>query len=104
MTNINTTATLAFGLIDNESREGFGFLAEGVNQLREQVGARTPSVTVTDKDDKMRGALRAVFPDAQQQICRFYISKNVLKGAKEWGDWPAKKKNDEEGPEGLREV
>jgi len=49
-TNINSIANVAFGLIDNERREGFDFLAQALNELRIKVGARPPAVTVTDRD------------------------------------------------------
>ncbi|EAQ85464.1 hypothetical protein CHGG_09478 [Chaetomium globosum CBS 148.51] len=75
-TNINSTANVAFGLINNERREGFDFLAQGVKELQVQLEARSPAVTITDKDERMRDALKETFPDAQQQLCRFHINKN----------------------------
>jgi len=36
----------------------------------------------------MRDAFAAVYPDAQLQICRFHIHKNVLLQAKKKGRWP----------------
>jgi hypothetical protein len=101
-TNINSTANLAFGLIDNERREGFDFLAQGINDLRIKVEARSPYVIVTDKDDQIKGALLDVFPDAQQQICRFHINKNVHLKAKTKGKWPRRQAGDD--PEGLLDV
>jgi hypothetical protein len=87
-TNINSTANIAFGLIDNERRAGFDFLIQGIEDLRIKVEARSPAVAITDKDDQMRDAIRAVWPDTQQQLCRFHINKNVHLNAKTKGKWP----------------
>jgi hypothetical protein len=87
-TNIKSTMPVAFGLVDNERREGFDFLAESLEDLRVKIGARRPAVLLTDKDDRMRDAFAAVYPDAQLQICRFHIHKNVLLQAKKKGRWP----------------
>jgi len=77
-TNINTTATIVFGLVDNERRDGFSFLAEGVDLLRRKLDIEKPAVIVTDKDDSMRESFREVFPDTQLQLCCFRIVENVL--------------------------
>jgi transposase-like protein len=66
------------------------------------VEARSPYVIVTDKDDQIKGALLDVFPDAQQQICRFHINKNVHLKAKTKGKWPRRQAGDD--PEGLLDV
>jgi hypothetical protein len=101
-TNINSIANVVFGLIDNERREGFDFLVQSLNELRVRIEARSPLVTVTDKDDQMRDALKAVFPDTQQQLCRFHINANVLLQAKKKGKWSPPPVEDDE--EGLRDV
>jgi hypothetical protein len=98
-TNVNSIANVAFGLVDNERREGFDFLAQALDELRVKVGARRPAVTITDRDHQMRGALQAVFPEAQQLLCRFHIAQNVLLNAKTKGKW---KKADLEAEEQTR--
>jgi hypothetical protein len=103
-TNINSTANVTFGLIDNEHREGFDYLSQGVNELRVRLEARSPAVTITDKDDRMRNALKETFPDTQQQLCRFHINKNVLLQAKKKGKWPRPPAQDTADEEGLRDV
>ena len=55
----------AFGLIDNERREGFQFLSESIRQLLEQYAIRQPDVIITDFDDQMKAALNDQFPDVQ---------------------------------------
>jgi len=42
-----------FGLINNERKEGFDWLMEKVNQFREEAGARSLIVTITDYDTVM---------------------------------------------------
>lgn len=103
-TNINSTANVAFGLINNERREGFDFLAQGVKELQVQLEARSPAVTITDKDERMRDALKETFPDAQQQLCRFHINKNVLLQAKKKGKWPRLPDQVAADEEGLGDV
>lgn len=105
-TNINSIANVAFGLIGEEDRESFDFLASGVNQLREKIGARRPEVLITDKDQWMRGALRAVFPDAQLQLCRYHMYENVKLQAKKKGKWakPAQQNDEDDDEDGLRDV
>lgn len=105
-TNVNSVANIAFGLIDNERREGFDFLADAVNQLRIKIEARPPSVTITDKDERMRDALNAIFPDAQKQLCRFHINQNVRLQARKKGKWKkrAAKAAEADDQAGLRYV
>ncbi|KAJ3453593.1 hypothetical protein MRS44_017840 [Fusarium solani] len=75
----------AFGLIDNERREGFQFLSESIRQLTEQHSIRQPDVIITDFDDQMKAALNDQFPDVQQQLCIHHINSNVLlKSKQKW--------------------
>ncbi|KJZ70653.1 hypothetical protein HIM_09973 [Hirsutella minnesotensis 3608] len=83
----------AFGLLDNERREGFQFLAEGIRQLADQHDIPLPEVVITDFDQQMKAALNSQFPDSQQQICIHHINSNALLNAKrKWKD--AKKDTD----------
>jgi len=36
-----------------------------------------PGVIVTDRDLALKNALKTVFPDATNLLCRFHINKNV---------------------------
>ncbi|XP_044718833.1 MULE transposase domain-containing protein [Hirsutella rhossiliensis] len=81
-TCLKSVYNAAFGLIDNERREGFQFLAEGIRQLVERHGIQLPNVVITDFDQQMKAALEDQFPDAQQQLCILYINSNVLLNAK----------------------
>jgi hypothetical protein len=100
-TNVNSIANVAFGLIGDETQGSFDFLADSLNQLRVKIEARSPAVTITDKDGRLRQALLEVFPDAQQQLCRFHMNQNVTLQAKKKGKW-AKAGDDDD--EGLRHV
>ncbi|EGY20871.1 uncharacterized protein VDAG_02395 [Verticillium dahliae VdLs.17] len=82
-TCLGTVFNAAFGLIDNERREGFQFLAEGIKQLVEKHSIRQPTVIITDFDDAMKAALNDQFPDAQQQLCIHHINSNVILRAKQ---------------------
>ncbi|KAG6978557.1 PKS-NRPS hybrid synthetase [Fusarium oxysporum f. sp. conglutinans] len=84
-TCLGSVFNAAFGLIDNERREGFQFLSESIRQLAEQHSICQPDVIVTDFDDQMKAALNDQFPDVQQQLCIHHINSNVLlKSKQKW--------------------
>ncbi|KAK4067510.1 hypothetical protein Purlil1_13843 [Purpureocillium lilacinum] len=84
-TCLGSVYNAAFGLIDNERREGFQFLSESMRQLSEQRSIRLPDVIITDFDNQMKAALDDQFPDAQQQLCIHHINSNVLlKSKQKW--------------------
>ena len=83
--HLGMSFSCGFGLIDNEKQEGFDWLMDTVNAVRERIGAQRPGVTVTDYDTAMRNAVAKVYPDAKPQICIFHLNKNVkLHIAKKW--------------------
>ncbi|KAF6518277.1 hypothetical protein HZS61_002355 [Fusarium oxysporum f. sp. conglutinans] len=90
-TCLGTVFNAAFGLIDNERREGFQFLAESIRQLIDQHSIRQPDVIITDFDDSMKAALNDQFPDVQQQLCIYHINSNVLLKSKQ--KWAKKRKS-----------
>ncbi|KAK4068501.1 hypothetical protein Purlil1_13791 [Purpureocillium lilacinum] len=81
-TCLKSVYNAAFGLIDNERREGFQFLTEAVRELTERHGILLPDVVITDYDKAMKEALDNQFPDSQQQLCIHHINANVLLNAK----------------------
>ncbi|KAJ6439000.1 mutator-like element [Purpureocillium lavendulum] len=84
-TCLGSVYNAAFGLIDNERREGFQFLSESIRQLTEQHRIRAPDVIITDFDDAMKAALDDQFPGAQQQLCIHHINSNgLLKAKQRW--------------------
>lgn len=84
-TCLGTVFNAAFGLIDNERREGFQFLAESICQLLMQHSIRQPEVIITDFDDSMKAALNHQFPNALQQLCIHHILSSVLlKSKQKW--------------------
>ena len=86
-TCLGTVFNAAFGIIDNERKEGFLFLADGIRQLAQQNSIRDPDVVITDFDKQMRAALSEQFPEVQQQLCIHHINSNVLLKAKQkWVD------------------
>jgi hypothetical protein len=82
-TCLGTVFNAAFGLIDNERREGFQFLSESIKQLIEQHSIRQPDIIITDFDDSMKAALNDQFPEVQQQLCIHHINSNILLRAKQ---------------------
>ncbi|KFG84092.1 hypothetical protein MANI_015087 [Metarhizium anisopliae] len=84
-TCLGTVFNAAFGLIDNERREGFQFLAEGMRGLITKHSIRVPDVIITDFDKAMKAALNDQFPNIQQQLCIHHILSNVLlKSKNKW--------------------
>ncbi|RYC78757.1 hypothetical protein BFJ63_vAg18370, partial [Fusarium oxysporum f. sp. narcissi] len=84
-TCLGSVFNAAFGLIDNERREGFQFLSESIRQLAEQHSIRRPDVIITDFDEQMKAALNDQFPDVQQQLYIHHINSNVLlKSKQKW--------------------
>lgn len=77
-TCLGTVFNAAFGLIDNERREGFQFLAESIRELITKHSIREPDVIITDFDKAMKAALNDQFPHIQQQLCIHHILSNVL--------------------------
>jgi hypothetical protein len=77
-TCLGTVFNAAFGLIDNERREGFQFLAESIRQLVTDHSVREPIVIITDFDKYMKAAFDDQFPRSQQQLCIHHINSNVL--------------------------
>ena len=77
-TCLGTVFNAAFGLIDNERREGFQFLAESIHELNTKHSIRQPDVIITDFDKAMKSALNDQFPNIQQQLCIHHILSNVL--------------------------
>ena len=85
-TCLRTVFSVAFGLIDNERKEGFWFLTKSM-QLARQHSIREPDVIITDFDKQMKAALNEAFPDVQQQLCIHHINSNVLlKSKQKWVD------------------
>ncbi|KAG6997364.1 PKS-NRPS hybrid synthetase [Fusarium oxysporum f. sp. conglutinans] len=82
-TCLGSVFNAAFGLIDNERREGFQFLSESIRQLAEQHSIRRPDVIITDFDEQLKAALNDQFPDVQQQLCIHHINSKVLLTSKQ---------------------
>ncbi|KJZ68574.1 hypothetical protein HIM_12036 [Hirsutella minnesotensis 3608] len=81
-TCLKSVYNAAFGLIDNERREGFQFLTAAVRELTERHAIPLPDVVITDYDQAMKEALDCQYPDSQQQLCVHHINANVLLNAK----------------------
>jgi hypothetical protein len=91
MTNLNTLGIVAFALMKDETRETFTSLFRALDTIRERIGAPIPHVVVTDQDQWQKQALAEVWPDTQQQLCRYHMNANVVTQARK--KWKAKEKN-----------
>ncbi|KJZ68513.1 hypothetical protein HIM_12097 [Hirsutella minnesotensis 3608] len=95
-TCLKSVYNAAFGLIDNERREGFQFLAEAVRELNDRHKIPLPNVVITDYDQQMKAALESQYPESQQQVCVQHINANVILNAKR--KW--KSRNEDAGSDG----
>ena len=77
LNHLGMAYSCGFGLINNERQEGFDWLMETVNAVRDEIKAKPPTVTITDYDKAMRAAVTKVYPLAKPQICIFHLQKNV---------------------------
>ena len=71
LTNVGTVAHIGFGLIDNETEDGFTWLIAQMERFREELGIPSPKAVITDKEKALRNALRSLVPDARQLLCMY---------------------------------
>jgi hypothetical protein len=62
-TCLKSVYNAAFGLVDNERREGFQFLTAAVRDLTERHAIPLPDVVITDYDQAMKEALDSQYPE-----------------------------------------
>ena len=62
-----------FGLINNKHQEGFNWLMETVNAVKDEIKAKPPTVIITDYNKVIRAAVTKVYPLAKPQICIFHL-------------------------------
>jgi hypothetical protein len=70
-------ANFAFGLINTEKEDGFLWLCERLEELRQDLHVPAPTVFITDKEMALKNALMTVFPSGQQQLCVHHIKANI---------------------------
>jgi hypothetical protein len=89
-----TVATVAVALVKDESRDSFDALFQGLEKIRERIGAPKPQVVITDKDERQRDALFEIWPDVQQQLCRYHMNVNVALQSKKKFKYPEEPQQD----------
>lgn len=77
ITNHNTIANVAFGLTSTEVEGGYAWILGQLEEIRSELNIPRPSVVITDKENALKNALRAFFPETQQQLCLYHINANV---------------------------
>uniref|UniRef100_A0A1Y1LWZ3 MULE transposase domain-containing protein n=1 Tax=Photinus pyralis TaxID=7054 RepID=A0A1Y1LWZ3_PHOPY len=91
VTDQNTTTNIAFALLSSETKESYYWMLGSLNQIREeQNNIRAPLVIITDMELALKNAVKAIFPDCQQQLCHFHLFAAVQARIKrDWqGDEP----------------
>ncbi|KAI8314936.1 hypothetical protein K4K61_003382 [Colletotrichum sp. SAR11_59] len=78
-TDIGSLCNCAFGLVSTDRKEGYDFLIKSFNEIHTEVGAREPSVAITDFEDALRASIMEALPATQLQLCIFHINANVDK-------------------------
>lgn len=77
VTDQKSVANFAFGLINTEKEDGFLWLCQRLEDLRQDLHVPAPAVMITDKELALKNALKSVFPGSQQQLCVYHINANV---------------------------
>ncbi|KAI8573117.1 hypothetical protein RHMOL_Rhmol01G0253500 [Rhododendron molle] len=70
------TFNAAFAFIESENEDNYTWVLDKLKGIMD-VDA-LPNVIVTDRELALMNAIRSVFPDATDLLCRFHIGKNVL--------------------------
>ena len=99
LTNLHTTFNAGFGLVDNERLQGFTWLTEAMDSIRQQHRIPSPDVLLTDFEPPLRDALAKTYPEAQLQICVFHINANVVLNVKK--KWKTPPGIDDEEPDAV---
>lgn len=82
LSNVQTVVHIGFGLVDNETADGFTWLISQMEKFRVELDIPRPNAFITDKELALRNALRALVPDARQLLCIFHLNQNVAKNFK----------------------
>ncbi|MED6225071.1 hypothetical protein PIB30_117193 [Stylosanthes scabra] len=77
--NHKQTSIFGFGLLMDETVASYKWLLEN---FVEAMCNRKPSVVVTDGDDAMKAAIKAVIPEATHRLCAWHMEKNVTTNVK----------------------
>lgn len=103
ITDQKSVANFAFGLINTEKEDGFLWLCQQLEDLRQDLHVPAPTVMITDKETALKNALKSVFPSAQQQLCVYHINANVR--ARIRSRWKGEDgRSDDEADDGEAEV
>ncbi len=103
VTNLGTTITVAYGLVDNERQEGFDWLISSLDEVRNRCEIPKPTVVITDDEKALRNALEATWPSATLQLCIFHVGKNVIANIKRKFRKSLQAANDEADAEAVDE-
>ncbi|KAK1246767.1 hypothetical protein MKX08_000569 [Trichoderma sp. CBMAI-0020] len=77
ITDQKSVANFAFGLINTEKEDGFLWLSQRLEEVRQELHVPTPTIIITDKEMALKNALETVFPGTQQQLCVYHVNANV---------------------------
>ena len=77
VTDHNSLANFAFGLMSGEKEPDFQQLCTQLDLFRCQLDIPVPNVVITDMEKALKNAIETIWPQTQQQICLFHINQKV---------------------------
>ncbi|XXG68779.1 hypothetical protein AAC387_Pa06g1787 [Persea americana] len=80
VTSTQMTFSVAFVYLESEREANYRWALERLKELMD--GCTPTRVIVTDKELALMNAIKVVFPDATNLLCRWYISRNILANCK----------------------
>jgi len=82
LNHLGMAFSYGFGLINNESQEGFDWLMEQVNTIYNEISTKPPFITITDHDKVIKAVITKQYPHAKPQTCIFHLNKNATANIK----------------------
>jgi len=79
---MNSTFYVGFAFVSNEQQDMYEFVLQHLKTSYEHHQLPQLRTVLTDKDDALINAVKAVFPSADNLICTWHINKGILTKAK----------------------
>jgi hypothetical protein len=78
VTPLSTTFFVGFAFLSQERKTDYEWALVALKGLYDARGLGAPATLVTDRDPRLMGAIRAVFPGARHLLCLWHVAKNVV--------------------------
>ena len=77
LTNLHTAFDVCFAVMPSEDEDAFRWVVQQQRALAEKHGIAPPGTVITDYCAALKNALDVIFPETQQMICTWHVTKNV---------------------------